>query len=73
MGSLPGIRDHLMIRSNRRYLLMSPDGTEIEVPPELFRAINDFMVGRKDAGSMVVHFRNGGVAGLETVIKKKYK
>jgi len=52
---------------------MSPDGTEIEVPPELFRAFNDFMVGRKDAGSMIVHFRNGGVAGLETVVKKKYK
>jgi len=59
--------------NSRRYLVVSPDGKEIEVPKELFLVINDFMLARKESGSMVVHFRNGGVAGLETLVKKKYK
>jgi hypothetical protein len=66
----------VMVRSpadDRRCLITSPDGKEIEVPRELFAILSDFMVTRKDAGSMVVQFRNGGVAGLETLIKKKYK
>jgi len=56
-----------------RYLVVAPDGKEIEVPKEMFAALSDFMTMRKDAGSMIVHFRNGGVAGLETLVKKKYK
>jgi hypothetical protein len=56
-----------------RYVVLSPDGARIEVPKELFLALSDFISARKEAGSMTVHFRNGGVAGLETLVKKRYK
>jgi hypothetical protein len=55
------------------YMAVSPEGTKIEIPKELFTVLCDFLQIRKDAGSMVVHFRNGGVAGLEALIKKRYK
>ncbi len=67
---------HVTVRSlanDKRYLAVSPDEREIEIPKELFVALNDFMATRQDTGSMVVHFRNGGMAGLETLVKKKYK
>ncbi len=72
MASQPQIIDEPITHS-RRYLVISPDGRQIEVPRELFVVLNDFMATRKEAGSMIVHFRNGGVAGLETLVKKKYK
>ncbi|MBZ5509026.1 MAG: hypothetical protein LAO78_26500 [Acidobacteriia bacterium] len=72
MASLPQIRERLLVNIGR-CRVMSPEGVEIEVPSELFLALSDFMVTRKNAGSMIVHFRNGGVAGLETLVKKKYK
>lgn len=55
------------------YVAISPEGTKLEIPKELFTVLCDFMEFRKDAGSIVVHFRNGGIAGLEAVIKKRYK
>jgi len=72
MASLP----QGVIRSvvnTKKTLVLSPDGKEIEIPKELFVALSDFMVTRQDTGSMIVHFRNGGVAGLEALVKKKYK
>lgn len=61
MTSLPQIRDR-GVTSNGIYIVLSPDGTAIQIPRELFFCADDFLVTRKDAGSMVVHFRNGGVA-----------
>jgi len=55
------------------YVAMSPEGAGVEIPKELFVVLCDFLHIRKDAGSMIVHFRNGGVAGLEALIKKRYK
>lgn len=55
------------------YVVASPEGLKVEIPKELFLVLCDFLEVRKDAGSMTVHFRNGGVAGLETLVKKKYK
>jgi len=55
------------------YMVISPEGAGIAIPKELFVVLWDFLQIRKDAGSMVVHFRNGGVAGLEALIKKRYK
>jgi hypothetical protein len=55
------------------YMAVSPDGAKVEIPKELFTILCDFLQIRKEAGSMVVHFRNGGVAGLEALIKKRYK
>jgi hypothetical protein len=55
------------------YMAVSPEGAKVEIPKELFTVLCDFLQLRKDAGSMVVHFRNGGVAGLEALIKQRYK
>jgi hypothetical protein len=55
------------------YMAVSPEGAKVDIPKELFTVLFDFIELRKDAGSMVVHFRNGGVAGLEVLIKKRYK
>ena len=55
------------------YLVVAPDGNRIEISKELFGALWDFLEGTKPTGSVVIHFRNGGIAGLEAIIKKIYK
>jgi hypothetical protein len=55
------------------YLVVAPDGDHIEIPKELFVALSDFLQGREPSGSVVIHFRNGDIAGLEGLVKKKYK
>lgn len=57
----------------RKYIVVGPDGEQIEIPRELFKALWDFSEGTKATGSVTIHFRNGGVAGLDAVIKKTYK
>jgi len=56
-----------------QYIVAGPDGERIEIPKELFKALWDFSEGTKATGLVTIHFRNGGVAGLEAVIKKTYK
>lgn len=60
-------------RSDQSYMVLSPLGDRIEIPEELFLALSDFVQGRQSNGSVVIHFRNGGVAGLEALVIKKYK
>jgi hypothetical protein len=55
------------------YRVIAPDGNQIEISRELFGALWDFLQGNKPTGSVVIHFRNGGIAGLEAIIKKTYK
>jgi len=55
------------------YRIVAPDGNQIEISAELFGALWDFLQGKKSTGSVVIHFRNGGIAGLEALIKKVYK
>jgi hypothetical protein len=55
------------------YRVVAPDGNQIEISSELFGALWDFLQGNKPTGSVVIHFRNGGIAGLEAIIKKTYK
>ena len=57
----------------QQYLVVAPDGNRIEIPRELFGLLLDFIQGSKQNGSVVIQFRNGGIAGLEAVIKKTYK
>jgi hypothetical protein len=59
--------------NHQQYLVVSPDGSQIEIPKELFVLLWDFSEGTKQTGSVIMQFRNGGVAGLEAVIKKTYK
>jgi hypothetical protein len=60
-------------QNTQRYAVVGPEGDQIEIPKELFKALWDFSQGSKATGSVVIHFRNGGVAGLEAVIKRIYK
>jgi len=57
----------------QQYLVVSPEGIKIEIPQELFGALCDFLQGSKPSGSVVIQFRNGGIAGLEALVKKIYK
>jgi hypothetical protein len=56
-----------------RYVVVAPDGTEVLISKEVFEALWDFLQGRELSGSLVLHFRNGGVAGVEALIRKTYK
>jgi len=61
-------------RAQQQYVVISPEGNQIEIPKELFGALSDFLIGNpKPTGSVTIQFRNGGVAGLEAMIKKVYK
>jgi hypothetical protein len=60
-------------QTQQQYLVVAPDGNQIEIPKELFGLLWDFSAGNKPTGSVVIQFRNGGVAGLEAIIKKTYK
>lgn len=73
MASLVPINGSSPTQIRGAYMAVSPEGLRVEIPKELFVVLCDFLQIRKDAGSMVVHFRNGGVAGLEALIKKRYK
>ncbi len=59
--------------STEPYLVISPDGTQVEIPKELYMVLWDFLQGSRSSGSIIVQFRNGGIAGLEAVVKKTYK
>jgi hypothetical protein len=43
------------------------------VPPEVITAFKLFMGEEKRSGSLVVSFRNGGIAGVETNTKQVLK
>lgn len=47
------------------YFLVGPDGSRIQVTPELFSAMSYFLSGSKRSGSVTTQFRNGGIAGVE--------
>ena len=55
------------------YFANSPEELQVAIPKELFTALWDFLEGERPAGSITIHFRNGGLAGLEALIKKHYK
>jgi len=61
----------------QQYVVISPEGNQIEIPKELFGALSDFLHGSagsvKPTGTVTIQFRNGGVAGLEAMIKRIYK
>jgi hypothetical protein len=56
-----------------RYLALSPEGTRVEIPKELFIALSDFLETRKCAGEISIEFRNGEIVSVEAVSKKRYR
>lgn len=54
------------------YRIVGPDGLSIAFTKEAFDAIHH-MVRTKLAGSVILDFSNGGIAGVEQTTKKVYK
>jgi hypothetical protein len=60
-------------QANPNYRITSPEGTEIKIPKELFEVLCDFLSGHSNSGTVIIQFRNGGVAGLESMVKRRHK
>ena|SRR2546423_9099250 len=56
-----------------RCMAVSPDGSHIPLPKELFVALMDFMQSRKCPGSITIQFRNGEITCVEAVAKKTFR
>jgi len=54
-------------------MAVSPDGSHIPLPKELFVALSDFMQSRKCPGSITIQFRNGEITCVEAVAKKTFR
>ena len=56
-----------------KYVAVSPSGTRVPIPKELFLALQDFMKTRKSPGSITIQFRGGEIVCVEAVAKKTYR
>ncbi len=56
-----------------KYVAVSPSGTHVQIPKELFLALQDFMKTRKGPGSITIQFRSGEIICVEAVAKKTYR
>ena len=56
-----------------KYVAISPEGAKVEIPKELFVALQDFMKTRKSPGSITIQFREGEIICVEAVAKKTYR
>lgn len=59
--------------SENKYFALSPKGTHVEIPKELFVALSDFLATRKCAGAINIQFRSGEIVCVEAVAKKRYR
>jgi hypothetical protein len=63
----------LPARLPQQCMVTSPGGVRVRIPSDLFKVLWDFLLGNKETGSVVIQFRNGGIAGIEAQIKRTYK
>jgi len=56
-----------------KYVAVSPTGAHVQIPKELFVALQDFMKTRKNPGSITIQFRDGDITAVEAVAKKTYR
>jgi hypothetical protein len=54
------------------YRVVGEDGTIIPLTKESFQALQDMWL-RKYSGSVIIDFKNGGIAGVEMTVRKVYK
>jgi hypothetical protein len=52
---------------------MSPNGTQVPIPKELFVAFSDFIKTRKCPGSIMIQFRHGEITCVEALARKTYR
>jgi hypothetical protein len=55
-----------------QYRLVSPEGRQIALTKEIFDSIEE-MQRRRCTGSVIIDFKGGGIAGVESQTKKVYK
>lgn len=55
------------------YRVISPEGVAVMIPKELFNALRDFLIDRRNSGSIEIGFRNGSIAEVDSLTKKTYK
>lgn len=55
------------------FYMIAPDGMRIRITRELFVAFSTFIGSGKPSGSITAMFRNGGIAGVESLTKTVYK
>src|SRR5579864_2247582 len=55
------------------YFAISPNGTKIEIPMELFVAFRDFLKTRKVPGTIAIQFRGGEIVCVEALARKIYR
>lgn len=53
--------------------MLSPDGSNMTIPKELYVALSDFIKTRKCPGSITIQFRSGGIICVEAVAKKTFR
>ena len=59
---------------NVGFIATSPDGKVVKITRELFKAFEDFVLAdTPPTGSVTVHFKNGGIAGVKAVTETVYK
>jgi hypothetical protein len=56
-----------------KYFAVSPKGTHLEIPKELFIALSDFLETRKYPGAISIQFRSGEIICIEAAAKKRYR
>jgi hypothetical protein len=56
-----------------KYFAVSPKGTHVEIPKELFIALSDFLETRKYPGAINIQFRSGEIICVEAIAKKRYR
>jgi len=57
---------------NSGYMIVSPDGKRVPIPQGLFDAFHKFRMERS-TGSLQVHFKSGGIAGVDGMQKLIFK
>jgi len=66
-------RDKTSRTEEGKYVAVSPTGAHVQIPKELFVALQDFMKTRKNPGSITIQFRDGDITCVEAVAKKTYR
>ena len=56
-----------------KYVAISPNGNQVQIPKELYIALQDFIKTRKYPGSINIQFRSGDIICVEAVAKKTYR
>jgi len=61
------------VDTGAEYHAVSPSGTHVSIPKELFIALSDFIKTRKCPGSISIQFRAGEITCVEAIAKKTYR